>query len=157
MKRSLDLTIYPSFGTRVLGSSFGQLITDFRSKEEDRFDHTGIAKLTYVDGWLMAVTSNDTSRYYASIIQKTFGIDLHYLSLSGSHISVIRNETPIKNASEWGWRDGQIIKFKYTHDVYTNGNHWWVNVEGTEFSEIRAYYGFPSNKKWFHLTVGRIK
>lgn len=142
-------------GTHVLGSSFGRLITTYRDKEQANYVHEVVGKLRYADDWLLLQVDDEIARYYADVIRKRFDIPLHHRSKWGAHVSVIRGEL-LPNPNGWGSDEGREIKIKYTHDIYTNNTHWWLNVECDELAEIRERYGLPANKRFFHLTIGRI-
>jgi hypothetical protein len=48
------------------------------------------------------------------------------------------------------------IEFVYTHEVYSDGNYWWINVYAPELFEMRKAFNFPINYG-FHLTIGKDK
>jgi hypothetical protein len=152
----MNLLLDTTGGTHVLGSRFGQLLTTFRDREGDSFDLETESTLRFADDWLLAQVDDEIARYYAAQIEKRFGIKLNWRSLWGAHVSVIRGEVPLKHAERWGEQEGQIIPIRYTHSIYTSGQHWWLNVECDEFANIRDFYGFQTRKRWFHLTIGRI-
>ena len=150
------IKIDPSDGTHVIGSRFGRLLTTYRDREGDEYPHTVMGKLHFADDWLLVNLKGDVQDYYAWYVKKLFGIKLHVRSLWGAHVSVVRGENIKQNADKWGVQEGQLINIKYTHNIFTNGEHWWLNVEGEELSKLRGFYGLGSNKKWFHLTIGRL-
>lgn len=150
------ILIDPSAGTHVVGSRFGRLITTYRAREGDDYPHSVVGKLHFADDWLLANLKGDVQDYYAWYVKQKFGIKLHVRSLWGAHVSVIRGEQIKKNQHTWGKREGELITMKYTHNIYTNGEHWWLNVECEELANIRGHYGLGTNKKWFHLTIGRL-
>jgi hypothetical protein len=141
-------------GTAVLGSSFDRLITTFRAKEFDDYPHRTVGKLWYHDDWLLLQVDDEIARYYSFVIKQRFDIDLQRRSKWGAHVSVIRGE-PLPKAEGWGHNDGKEIEIYYTHHVFTNGDHWWLNVVSEELADIRTSYGLPPEKKFFHLTIGR--
>lgn len=115
-----------------------------------------MGKLQFDNDWLVANIRGDVQDYYAWYVQKLFGVKLHVRSLRGAHVSVIRGEKPKANADKWGQENGDLVKIKYSHNIYTNGEHWWLNVECEDLAKIRGHYGLGTNKKWFHLTIGRL-
>ena len=143
-------------GTHILGSNFGRLITTFRDKEGANYVHQTVGKLQYVDDWLLLRVDDEIARYYAEMIRKRFDINLHWKSKWGAHVSVIRGEN-LPNKDGWGNDEGREVSIKYTHDIYTNNTHWWLNVLCDELADIRTSYGLPTNKRFFHLTIGRIE
>lgn len=145
-----------SDGTLILGSSFGRLVTTYRDREGDDYVHSVVGTLRYVGDWLLLQVDDEIARYYAAQIQKRFDIPLHWRSKWGAHVSVIRGET-LPNPERWGWDDGRKVKIDYTHQIYSNADHWWLNVRCDELADIRSSYGLPTNKRFFHLTIGRLE
>lgn len=151
------ILIDPSAGTHVIGSRLGRLITTYRAREGDDYPHSVVGKLHFADDWLLVNLKGDVQDYYAWYVKKLFGIKLHVRSLWGAHVSVIRGETITKNKHMWGKMEGMPITINYTHNIYTNGEHWWLNVESEELANLRDGFGMAkTNKKWFHLTIGRL-
>lgn len=152
----MNLNIDVDAGTMVLGSKFEML--QLAPRTEDAFVHSTIATLDYHDDWwLLANVHVGIVLYYANQIERRFGIELHTRTLWKPHVSIIRGKIPLANADKWGRNNGQRIKINYTHQVYTNGKHWWLNVECQQFSEITDFFSLPTNKNRFHLTIGRVK
>jgi len=141
-------------GTCILGSNFDRLITTYRVREYEDYPHCTVGKLWYHDDWLLLQVDDEIARYYSSIIKQRFDIDLHWRSKWGAHVSVIRGEA-IPKPEKWGEDEGREIQIYYTHQIYTNKDHWWLNVISEELADIRAGYGLPPEKKFFHLTIGR--
>lgn len=153
----MELVLDTTAGTHVLGSRFGRLLTTYRDREGDNFQFETVSKLQYLDGnWIVARVDDEIARYYATQIEKRFGITLQWRARAGTHVSVVRGEAPRDNAEHWGKHDGLEVPIKYTHDVYTNGQHWWLNVLCDDFADIRGFYGLGTTKRWFHLTIGRL-
>lgn len=152
----MELMLDPSAGTHVLGSNFGKLLTTYRDREGDNFCHATAGILRYTGHWLLLQCDDEIARYYAAEVQRRLGIKLHYKSQWGAHVSVIRGEKLLKNETKWGWHEGKEVRIKYTHDIYTNGQHWWLNVECDALAKVRGFYGFGTKKRWFHLTIGRL-
>lgn len=104
--------------------------------------------------WALLLLSDDIAAYYAWHMKK-FGIEIDPHNLWGTHISVIKGDEvdPVL----WKKYDGFEVKFHYTHLVrYDNGKHAWVDVYSEDLSEIRKELGLEP-KRWFHLTVGKLK
>lgn len=152
----LTLVIDPSSGTHVIGSKNGILETTYREHYGDNFSHSVTAKIVYKNDWILAITDEEIQRYYATILKTRFGIQLDWKSKWNSHVSVIRGDEPLKNKHLWEYHDGQDIAIKYTHDIYTNGSHWWLNVQSKELDAIREFYGLEPKSRSLHLTIGRI-
>lgn len=71
-----------------------------------------------------------------------------------AHISVVRGEKPNRNIDKWSKVVGARFSFSYSHEVQTNGKHWWLLCESEQVRELREYLGLPviSSTK-LHLTV----
>lgn len=145
-----------SNGTHVLGSSFNRLVTTYRDRVGDQYVHQTIGSLDYVDDWLLVRIDDEIARYYASIVENRFGIKLQTKTQWGTHVSAIRGESLLNNQDKWGHDHGVQVQVNYTHEIYTNGHHWWLNVDCLDLSTVRAFYGFQTTKRWFHLTIGRL-
>jgi hypothetical protein len=161
---SIRLYIDSRVGTHVLGSRFGSLDLTYRDRHGDSYVHTAKAKLWYDPSrkgqvsdpwWMIATTDDEIAAYYRWIVQRRFDLALDKPSW-GAHVTVVRGEQPVVNDQLWASDNGLEIDFSYTHEVYTNGVHWWLNVDCDAFEQIRVRYGFPSGKRHFHLSIGRI-
>jgi hypothetical protein len=150
------MIIDTSNGTHILGSKFGRIITAYRDKEDAQYVHQAVGRLRFVDDWLLLQVDDEIARYYAEIVRRRFDIKLHYKSKWGAHVSIIRGED-LPNPEGWGDDEGREILINYTHDIYSNNTHWWLNVECDELAEVRSRFGLPTNKRFFHLTIGRIE
>ena len=74
------------------------------------------------------------------------------------HITVVRNfEFPI---SDEKFRDGELINFQYSNEIWFDGTYYFMEVYSKEIEEIRVRLGLPrfrSNKSCFHVTIGNVK
>lgn len=149
------LTVYPERGTTVLGSKFGELITAPRTYW---YPHESTMKIHYdAGGWCRGSTDYQIQAYYAHQIEREFGIRLHTRSLYGSHVTIIRGrEKKLKNSDDKPLNH-RIVKFKYSHEVFTNGDHWWLNVECLDIKSIREHFGLEYAPRRYHLTIGRYE
>jgi hypothetical protein len=150
------LVIYPDQGTRVLGTRFGKLLSEPRNEE---YPHTATMKIIYTpDGWCRGITDYQIQAYYSHQIEKRFGIRLHTRSLHGAHISIIRGrkEKLLKNHQDQPLKN-RIVTFQYSHEVFTNGDHWWLNVRCDSIREIREHFGLEYRPRRYHLTIGRYE
>lgn len=107
------------------------------------------------DWWVIVRTCPGIVDYYRHVLNKTLHVNTQPPSW-GSHISIIRGEKPKPHQMHlWKKYNGKKITFEYTHQLYGNGEHWWVNVYSPLFSTIREEFGLPSN--WGqHLTVAKL-
>lgn len=150
------LVVYPNQGTRVLGTRFGRLVSEPRN---EHYPHAGTMRIVYTpDGWCRGHTDFQIQDYYAHQIEKRFGIRLHTRSLHGAHITIIRGhrEKQLKNIGHQPLK-GKIVPFKYSHDVFTNGEHWWLNVQSDSIKIIREHLGLEFQPRRYHLTIGRYE
>lgn len=151
-----NVIVDPTTGSHIVGRNFDRIITTYRDDLGDNFIHQTIGKVKYSHDWVVIDTDDEICRYYAAIVEKTFGVKLHWKSMWGSHVSVIRGEEILANKDKWGYDEGREILINYSYDIYTNGQHWWLNVKSKEISDIRTFYGLPENDRNIHLTIGRI-
>lgn len=151
-----NVIVNPLDGSHVLGRKFDRIITTYRGDLGDNFIHQTVGSVKYSHDWLVIDTDDEICRYYAAIVEKNFGVKLHWKSMWGGHVSVIRGEELLANADKWGHDEGREVVINYSHDIYTNGQHWWLNVKSKEISDLRTFYGLPENDRNIHLTIGRI-
>lgn len=82
------------------------------------------------------------------------------------HISVIKDEKPCLNFSDWDNRvfDGEKVKFKINLSKvsHENGMHVWFDCYSPRLCQIREHFGLTVLKKDnvylvnFHTTVGKL-
>ncbi len=120
----------------------------------------------------MIEIQDDSSSFYAWLIEKRFNIQFNPPQ-RGSHITFINDS--IKDLSLDGklskqevqsnWEkvkskwDGKIIEIKHLVDPRTDDNHWWLNIDNedrTELHAIRAELGLGRPFWGLHMTVGII-
>jgi hypothetical protein len=126
------------------------------------FTSTGILRYDcnrgkYVEPWWALLECDDQIANYYTWQLKKRGIEVvsNSKSLWGTHISVMKGETPPQPES-WKKYKGFEVEFNYTHLIrHDNGEHAWVDVYSEDLSAIRQELGFPS-KSWYHMTIGRL-
>jgi hypothetical protein len=109
---------------------------------------------------LRLLTDPDLSNYYRSLIPK-------WLRQAkpgyAPHISVVRKEIPA-DLSAWGKYEGEVVEFKYSNIIHTDGKYFWLNCFSYRLEEIRSDLGLPLwgsnhlvyyNQTW-HITIGLI-
>ena len=106
----------------------------------------------------------EISEYYRSLIPKWFEKPSKQMYMA--HISVIRNETPVK-MENWGKYEGKEIEFCYSNVIQFGEVYCWLNCFSTELEKIRLELGLkvdsPYTKppdgleKTFHTTIGNFK
>lgn len=106
------------------------------------------------DNWVVIESLEDElSDYYRHQFFKRYGIQLEKPSWS-PHISVIKG-WPSETERPWGWRDGEVVDFEYSHQMFWKKHFVWVNTKCPVMYEIQEYYGFNRIERG-HLTIGRI-
>jgi len=157
--------IDPKSGTVPIGFQGAHLLTVGRHAIREEFPFEAVSTLI-VDPklkgeshsnpwWLIAESDIGIIEYYRAQTMKQYKIRLDPPGY-GSHVSIVRGEEPI-NKEFWHTLNGREVQFRYTHLVYTNGFHWWLNVLCPEYDEIRVQLGFPPEGRSLHLTVGRVR
>jgi len=159
----------PGLGTKVIGSHFGDLIItkayphDYVFTSEATIVNDPSMNTKFDPNWIIAKSCDDLAAYYRYQIISRFNIRLLKPSFD-SHISIVVGEEPIINVDNWNHFNGNIVRFKYTNDIFTNGMHWWLRVECEEMNYIREYFGLNNDihapdgsiiKNPFHLTIGK--
>jgi hypothetical protein len=111
---------------------------------------------------LIVQVDDEIGNYYRSLIPKYFNVKKGAYS---SHISVIRNETPI-NLKYWAKYHGQEIPYEYDSYIYNGTVYYWLNAYSKDLEDIRIELGLentsiytrsPDEKCRFHITLGNIK
>lgn len=104
--------------------------------------------------WCVIETCEDLADYYRWQLERRHFITTQRPSW-GSHISVIRGEQPRPELAHlWKKYDGMKVEFEYTHDIFGNGEFWWLNVHTPMTKIIRDELLLPS--EWGgHLTIAR--
>jgi len=105
--------------------------------------------------WALLVCDKGIADYYAWFL-KRYGIEVNTASPWGTHISIIKGDCP-PDLADWGKHEGEEMRFEFKNFVrYDNGKHAWLDVYSQDLSDFRQDLGL-SEKKWFHLTVGRLR
>lgn len=82
-----------------------------------------------------------------------------------SHISTVRNETPL-NLSVWRKYHQQEISFDYEPFIYNGTVYYWLNAYSKNLEDIRLELGLPNTSEFtrspdgrhkFHITIGNLK
>lgn len=81
------------------------------------------------------------------------------------HISVMKNESPYLNPSDWGKVFvGEKVQFRYQIQLEKeNGYHVWINCYSPRLCIMREHFGLPTLRTTegiyrvnFHITIGRL-
>jgi hypothetical protein len=132
--------------------------------------HTATGQIVYdpprprmkrrTEGWCVLNVfdkNGDIARYYRYWIFKKWGVELNPPS-HGTHVSIIRGEFRPTHplAHLWKCNDGDIIEFKYSHDMGFRKGFFFCEVQAPQLIEIRRQFGFPTD--WpLHMTFGKLK
>lgn len=92
--------------------------------------------------------------YYRSQFIKRYHIDLHRPAW-GSHLSIVRGERSGLVRKHWKALHEKKVVVRYTHEVFWNEEHAWVNAHCDEFYEIRDCMELPSSFG-AHITIGKF-
>ena len=116
--------------------------------------------LYYPSWWLIMKVDEEICRYYRNLIH------FHYRSLqlnpsrNGAHITVIagKYEKPDEECERfWNRYQDEEVNFKYSPEINTDGEYFWMEVECKRIEEIRIELGLtPKIPQPWHLTVGNI-
>jgi hypothetical protein len=119
------------------------------------------SRSTFKPWWVIVQCDQEIVRYYQHIFYKLYFKKLQS-PLWGSHISLVRQETP-KIKKNWKLYDGQLVKFNYSYDgeFFSNqdsgGKHFWIKVYSDEFTMIRKSLGLaPAPFVQYHISIGSM-
>lgn len=102
---------------------------------------------------LILIVDPEIVRYYRSLIPKWC---VAYPQLYPPHISVVRKEHP-PNTPVWGRHEGELIKFKYSNNIYQGTVYWWLNAFSLRLEEIRMELGLSVSSEYTRPPEGFIK
>lgn len=106
--------------------------------------------------WCIVQTQDDTDAYYKWFIEKRYGIKIQRPAW-GCHVSVIRGEPTSQECwNNFKQKYNNIeIEFEHCGEIYTNGNHWWLQIYCERLKDIREEMGYSRDMFWdLHLTLG---
>ena len=127
----------------------------FKSVGRIKYDPYRPGLKTKNNWWCVIETCNGLSDYYRWLLERRYMITTLPPSW-GSHISIVRGEQPKPELLHlWKKYDGMEVEFEYTHDIFGNGDFWWVNVYTPITSMIRQELQLKSD--WgHHLTIAKV-
>jgi hypothetical protein len=113
-------------------------------------------QLSQKPGWFYLEADPQIGEYYKWLYSRAFKV--WYPSMNGCHITFIAGEKDdrIVSFDELMSYYSKDIEFKYSNQVYTNTQAFWVAVESEELNEIRKSLGLRP-RLTMHLTLGNIK
>lgn len=128
--------------------------------------HTGSGRIVYdpwrgkmkrrTEWWCVIETSRSITAYYRHTLQQNGCLKNLVAPTWDAHISILRGEKPYDNKMHlWEKYDGELVTFKYSHEVEHGNNprFWQVEVQCPYAMNIRKEMGFKTD--WpLHLTIG---
>ena len=139
----LDLNLIQDYHRTMHFNTVGKVV----------YDPLRAGKVAQETGWaVIQLDTEDLTSYYANQFYKKFGIVLDKPSWE-PHISVIKGT--YDESKPWKHRDGEIVEIEYSHFMFWNDSHVWLNASCVANIELRTYYGQPSGDRG-HITIGRI-
>lgn len=126
------------------------------------FSSTGLLIYSENPYKLIVEVDDEIGRYYRSFIPKHIGVQR---PLYSSHISTVRNETPL-NLEVWRKYHQKEIAFDYEAIVYYDELYYWLNAYSKTLEDIRIELGLPCTSEFtrspdgrhrFHITIGNLK
>lgn len=143
------------------------LYTHLQTQSHRQYVHTTTGKVIYDpmrDGmkrntqrWVIVqlTRGDDLIDYYRDMMRKRFHVSLHRPSW-GAHVSVVRGDVILPQyAPLWKKHDGEKVEIQYTHDLFWNEEHVWLNAHIELAPSIRRELGLPV-KYGLHITVGKF-
>lgn len=129
----------------------------FKTTGKIVYDPVRAGKVAKDSGWcVIDVDTEEMAHYYRHQFYKKFGIELDSPSWM-PHLSVLIGTGTFDDSIPWRWRDGEVVDVEYSHYLFWNKNHVWVNSHCDALVEIRKHYNSSSEvKDRGHITVGRI-
>ena len=112
--------------------------------------------------WIIISVDSDLCRYYMTCFNKSHVVtDIQLMKPKwGGHITIVRGEYEQyelnkKNDQVIKENDNKLIEFKYSHETYGNGNHYWLDIDCDKALNLREELGLDRNMLIpLHLTFG---
>ena len=120
-------------------------------------------RLRYTRNWAYLEVDPELTNYYLWLLSAEL-LGFRYAKHSlpkiqrptwGGHISVVRKEER-HLCRDWDIARGQGLDFSYDNIFYTNGLHFWLDVESENLQLIRELLGLSSCNH-LHLTIGSYR
>ena len=132
------------------------------------YSSTGVVKYSHDSSYgyrVITEIDEDIVKYYRKLIPKYIW---HRPQKYGSHITVVRRETPTgEGLLNWGRHDGEEVVFKYENTVYYNDRYYWLNCFSNPLENIRLELGLSIEERYttppilfnktFHISLANYK
>lgn len=105
---------------------------------------------------------SEITDYYRLLFLKEFNIQLLHPNWT-PHISLFRGQMEYRPEMKKHWKEkhGQKVNFVYSHELFWNESHVWLNTYFPEYFELREKMGLAKthldNENWGHITVGKFR
>lgn len=105
--------------------------------------------------WLIVRVPHGVVLYYQDWVWRQERTKLT-TSAWGSHLSVVRGETPPKKEL-WKHHAGRTVQIEYDANPISNRmGHWWLPARCQALNDIRQELGLnPRPRVPFHITIGK--
>lgn len=108
-----------------------------------------------IEHWAVITVDADIAAYYRHLFYKKYGVVLDKPNWD-VHCSVLKGYSMMDKDKPWGWRDSEQVQVNYTHEMFWNTTHVWVNCYSQAFFEIRNFYNIVGQDQG-HITIGKFK
>lgn len=108
-----------------------------------------------IDHWAVITVDPAISTYYRKLFYQRYGIELDKPNWE-VHCSVLKGYNLMDKNKPWGWRDQEMVDVNYTHELFWNSTHVWINCYSQAFFEIRDFYNIQGLDQG-HITIGKFK
>lgn len=108
-----------------------------------------------IDHWAVITIEPDIAAYYRHLFYQRYGIELDKPNWD-VHCSVLKGYSNTDTTKPWGWLDQQSVELHYTHEMFWNNSHVWINCYSAEFFKIREFYNVLGTDQG-HITIGKFK
>jgi len=108
-----------------------------------------------IEHWAVITVEPDIAAYYRHLFYQRYGIELDKPNWE-PHCSVLKGYTNTDKEKPWGWRDQEKIRLNYTHEMFWNSSHVWINCYSKEFFELRDFYNIVGLDQG-HITIGKFR
>jgi hypothetical protein len=120
------------------------------------FCHKSSGIFGYEDGWWLLLRCDKEIVKYYCWLSKRYGRIIEMGSRYGSHISVVKGDTP-KDTERWKSLEGESCNFMYSNQIRYEQGYAWLDVQSSELEDIREKLGLTRCPNFsFHLSLGRV-